>query len=139
MEINKSLRTYRIGCRNLITIDRSKWSKGEWDNEPDFFADFYSDMLIIALRSPAYGHWMGYVLLANFIGDREENKEIEYIKLEESDIDKLDVHGGITFNGDRGLRLFIELQQIDGSPVSINIESETDSIGFDCCHAYDLT
>ncbi|HLC58867.1 MAG TPA: hypothetical protein VJI68_03315 [Candidatus Nanoarchaeia archaeon] len=46
-------------------IDKKKWIRGAWDNEPDAVKFFYQEDLIrlpcLLQRNPALGNWCGYV------------------------------------------------------------------------------
>ncbi len=111
----------------LLGLDRSKWRKGEWDNEPDFYTDIDENtgcrFFIIRMYT---GHLCGYV---------SAPKEHPLFEMHYDD-DKFptpDVHGWITFSA------FVKDWKNEFLPKSIYLNEATWLIGFDCNHADDST
>ena len=95
-----------------LTIDRTDWPAGPWDNEPDqsTWTDPATGLTCVALRRPR-GHWCGYVGLPK-----------THPLHGKDDPPELDVHGGISFTD--------HLKDQD---------PDLWWIGFDCCHAWDFS
>ena len=72
---------------------KPQWGYGPWDNEPDTldWDDEATGLHCYALRN-ALGSWCGYVAVP--IGHRWHGLSFD-------DLPDLDVHGGLTFNGER--------------------------------------
>ena len=71
-------------------VDRSTWSKGEWDKEPENRVDFiHSGFSCFILRGPM-GAWCGYVGVPSThpAYEKDYNDDI---------LEKIDVHGGLTY------------------------------------------
>ena len=123
--------------------DKSKWSRGEWDNEPDKaqWTDEKTGLPCLIVRGPA-GALCGYVGVAE--GHRFFAKEysscIKDPPCEESCYEHspgaaLDVHGGITFSD------FCAEDREQGI-CHIPAEGEPARVywfGFDCAHSGDVS
>jgi hypothetical protein len=44
-----------------LTIDKSKWGDGPWQNEPDRVDWVHAGLACLVLRHPRHGHYCGYV------------------------------------------------------------------------------
>lgn len=110
-----------------IRIDKSKWTRGEWDDEPDR-VDFESHgFACMLLRVPSSGHWCGYVgvpMTHRMAGVHYDDVAIgpnnEYPR----------VHGGLTYS-----------DKCSGRICHIPKPGMPDDVwwfGFDCAHAGDL-
>lgn len=101
------------------TIDRSKWSSGPWDNEPDRVDFEHAGLPCLLLRNP-FGAWCGYAAVPP--GHPLHGTD--------ADDAELDVHGGVTY-ADRCQ-----------SPIChVPKPGEPDDVwwfGFDCAHFRDL-
>jgi len=101
-------------------MKNSDWGKGEWLNEPDMHAiiEFkYKNHTCILTRNFA-GSWCGYVEIPI---DSKYATEIEQ--------DKLNIHGGLTWNSKR-------------LPLTIQLSSDHSNsywLGFDCSHFGDYS
>lgn len=99
-------------------IDKSTWADGPWMTEPDyaFWNMTYQGktMKCFALRHDVTGHWCGYAGVTE--GDPLYGVGYPYIE------DEVYCHGGLTFAG-----------VIDVT------ETNVWWIGFDCCHAGDVS
>jgi len=69
--------------------DKSKWRKGEWDNEPDR-VDFIQHGFACFILRNQLGNWCGYVGVP-------ENHPYYLVKYQDVD-GSLDVHGGLTYS-----------------------------------------
>lgn len=68
-------------------VDRSGWTAGEWDNEPENRVDFvHVGFACFILRGPL-GAWCGYVGVPS-THSLYGNTDVD---------DKVDVHGGVTY------------------------------------------
>ena len=105
---------------DTMPIDRSKWPRGPWDDEPDRaqWLDDATGLHCLAVRQPSMGHWCGYVGLPPGHPWREG---IPYEHEPE-------VHGGITYGP----------SPCDGNICHV-VDGEDDVrwIGFDCAHYRD--
>ena len=109
------------------TVDKSKWPRGEWDNEPDKiqWQDEATGLPCLIVRGPV-GALCGYVGLPpghRYFGVDYDNAEA-------------DVHGGLTFAG--GCQHTSEDKGVCHKPAV----GEPDNVwwlGFDCAHCGDLT
>lgn len=110
------------------TIDKSKWPRGEWDNEPDKaqWKDEETGLPCLAVRNRG-GAWCGYV------GLDESHPEFDKYY---GDV-LVTCHGGLTFGG--------FCQQAEDESVGIcHLPSpgEPDRVywvGFDCAHHGDFS
>jgi hypothetical protein len=68
-------------------LDRSKWGKGEWDNEVDRVDFIHAGFSCFILRN-AIGNWCGYVGVPS--------THSAYGKYYD-EVDVVDVHGGLTY------------------------------------------
>ena len=106
-------------------VDRSNWSKGEWDNEPQNRIDFiHAGFACFMLRGPM-GSWCGYVGVPK--GHPAYEKDYAALECE----DNLDVHGGITY-----------ANKCQGAICHIPQEGMPDDVwwlGFDTAHYQDKT
>jgi hypothetical protein len=117
--------------KEYTTIDKSTWDRGDWDGEPDKvqWQDEATGLPCLAVRHGHYGHWCGYVGVAD--GHPAYEKHYDSVDLSRG------VHGGLTFSEacqpndseDRGI-------------CHIPADSEPDHVwwlGFDCAHYGDLS
>lgn len=115
---------------NYHTFDKSEWPAGEWNNEPDKkqWQDKATGYPCLIVRSKITGALCGYVGVP---------PEHPMYKKDYSDIDVIDVHGGLTFSA----------RCQEGKDESVGIchiadegEDEDDVwwLGFDCSHYQDL-
>lgn len=93
-------------------IDKSSWPEGEWKSEPDHvvWLDTITGYRCIVRRSDVTGALCGYVCVP---------RSHPYHGKSHTDIDDIDVHGGLTYS---------ELCDDTGQWI----------LGFDCSHADDL-
>lgn len=101
---------------------KSDWPKGEWMNECDFHEFEYKGYICVADRKD-HGAWCGYAVLPKehpLVGKELWNNEV------------LQVHGGITQSDDHYTVLS------GGQPKDAKIVRCVWSVGFDCCHAWDI-
>ena len=116
-------------------IDKSKWPRGEWDNEPDKiqWVDLATGLpCLLVRRGPprdnpddCLGHLCGYV------GVPEGHP---YFQVAEDDVD-VSVHGGLTYAA------FCQEEDRDHGICHIAEPGEPDRVwwlGFDCAHFNDL-
>lgn len=111
-------------------IDKSDWTRGAWDNEPDKvqWPDPATGLPCLAVRSPHTGSWCGYV------GVTEDHKWFG-IDYDEAQVD-IDAHGGLTFSN-----FCSEHAEKEQHICHIVEPGEPDRVwwfGFDCAHADDL-
>ena len=127
-------------AKEWTTINKGKWPRGEWDNEPDKaqWPDPVTGMACLAVRNPHIGQWCGYVGIVT--GHR-------YYKLDYSEcpqncdddycghcLDSLvEIHGGVTFAG--------ECRNTEDEAERIcHVDPDGPEVwwfGFDCGHAGD--
>lgn len=109
------------------TIDKSKWPRGPWDDEPDKvqWPDEATGLPCIALRNDWSGHWCGYVGVAP--GHPEYGQSHDNVVYS--------AHGGVNFSA---------MCPPDADPATdvchVPGPGEPDHawwFGFDCCHAWD--
>lgn len=106
------LATYVAQCKEAM----SKLPPGPWDNEPHLFRFKYLGFHCVMIRNPILMHYCGYIGIPNtHPWYRKSQDSIE-----------IDVHGGLTFNGDH-------------LPMGLGLESDSYMwwLGFDCAHAWD--
>jgi len=108
--------------------DRTQWSKGEWDDEPDKvqWTDEETGLVCLAKRNPHMGNWCGYVGVA---------PEHPMYGKDYNDVDA-DVHGGLTYADscqEGPLEMTICHIPESGSPDHLWW------LGFDCGHADDVS
>jgi hypothetical protein len=114
------------------SVDKTKWARGPWDEEPDeaSWTDVATDLPCSIKRHPELGHLCGYVGVT--AGHPYFDKDDIF------DLGDLSVHGGITFTalspaqvrakeGESVLHMFP-----DGH------FEEVRWLGFDCAHAWDI-
>ncbi len=108
------------------TVDKTKWERGPWDNEPDKiqWQDEETGLPCLIVRN-SYGALCGYV------GVPEGHKFYQ----KHYDKCPVDVHGGLTFSG--------MCQPGDEAHHVCHVPGpgEPDHVwwlGFDCAHLYDL-
>ena len=113
-------------------IDKAKWLKGEWQEEPDKvqWQDEKTKLPCIAVRHRTLGHWCGYV------GADKSNKLYGHsFGFEFSEpLGELSVHGGVTHTG--------TCSEDEHGVCHIVEKGEDDDIwwiGFDCAHLYDYS
>lgn len=109
------------------TIDKTKWPRGPWDDEPDKvqWKDKATGLPCIALRQDRLGHWCGYVGVAP--GHCYYGKDHNEVNFE--------AHGGVNFSASC---------EPDADPERdvcyVPGFGESDHVwwfGFDCCHSWD--
>lgn len=113
--------------REYRTLDRSRWSPGPWDSEPDKiqWQDEATGLPCMVRRSPHMGFWCGYVGVPE--GHPAFGQGYDDVTVE--------VHGGLTFaekcsKGDEATSIC----HVPGVGESDNVWW----LGFDCGHAGDL-
>lgn len=110
-----------------ITIDKSTWHQGPWQDEPDKiqWPDPQTGLPCLMVRGPT-GAWCGYVGV--FEGHQYFGKN--------SDDVPVDAHGGLNFSG------YCQQSQHESQGVChVPDAGEPDNVwwlGFDCAHAGDL-
>ncbi len=70
-----------------VTIDKSGWGAGEWQNEPDRLDFIHAGFACMALRHTRFGHWCGYVGVPRehpYYGKPYDEPDVEF-------------HGGLTY------------------------------------------
>ena len=102
-------------------VDRTGWSRGPWDNEPDRIEWRHAGLPCLIVRSDTTGGLCGYVAVPN--GHPCSNGM--------SDLDDLRVHGGVTYTCLGCAGPICHVPQDDES-------TDIFWIGFDCSHAGDL-
>jgi hypothetical protein len=112
--------------RKWTTIDKSSWSRGPWDDEPDKvqWKDEETGFVCLAVRHPDSGHWCGYVGLPESHPGHGQSRD---------EFRSLDVHGLVTFAD------FCQEGPEDSSICHVP-DSGSDKvywIGFDCQHIHD--
>jgi hypothetical protein len=115
--------------KTWTNIDKSKWGRGEWQDEPDKvqWVDEATGLTCLAVRTTHGGHWCGYV------GVPEDHP----FHGKGYDAVDADVHGGLTFAdkcrpSDKGEGFGICHVAGPGEP-------EVWWLGFDCAHSGDLS
>ncbi len=110
-------------------VDKSEWTRGEWDNEPDKkqFLDKKTNLPCLIHRGPG-GAWCGYVGV-------DETHPLFKREYSNDKFPGLDVHGGITFTG-----LCAEKVESNGRGICHVVEPDKKVwwIGFDCAHLGDI-
>jgi len=106
----------------IAIYDKSKWSRGEWDNEPDRVDFIHAGFSCFILRNRT-GNWCGYV----GVPSTHSLYEKDYMEL---NVDIL-VHGGLTY-ADKCRDTICHIPQ-PGMP------DDVWWFGFDTAHANDLT
>jgi|SRR5580765_5055410 len=104
----------------LPNYDKTKWGKGEWDNEPDRKDFIHAGFSCFILRNHT-GNWCGYVGLPN--------THSSYGK-DYGEVD-VDVHGGLTY-----------ANKCAGNICHVPESGMPDDVwwlGFDTAHSGDLT
>lgn len=124
------------------TVDKSTWSRGPWDDEPDKvqWADEATGLACLVVRGP-HGSLCGYVGVPNghpWHGAMYDDVGRYHPK--PADFDEewyLDVHGGLTFSAgcQHGPDPSTGICHIPGP----GEPDDTWWLGFDCAHAGDLT
>lgn len=109
------------------TIDKSKWSRGPWDSEPDHVEFEHVGLPCILHRVGSHsGHWCGYVAVPP--GHRLHGKGYDDAY---SLVDDLNIHGGLTY-----------ASPCQGSICHVPKPGEPDNVwwfGFDCAHLGDIS
>ena len=104
------------------TLDRSQWTHGEWDDEPDKiqWQDATTGYPCLAVRHSYFGHWCGYV----GVGPNHS--------VYQSDYDSVDVtvHGGLTFSS----HCSASDDESTGICHAVENDDKTWWLGFDCAH-----
>jgi hypothetical protein len=104
----------------LPEYDKSKWSHGEWDNEPDRVDFIHAGFSCFILRN-LHGNWCGYVGVP---------KEHPAYSMDMDDI-PVEVHGGVTYKDKCNDHICHTPQE--GMP------DDVEWIGFDTMHRGDLS
>lgn len=116
-------------------FNRSKWDKGEWDNESDFvqWIDPKTQLLCLMNRN-SFGAWCGYVGIPK--GHRHYNEHYDSVEA--------NCHGGLTYSGERKSvdnweDLDITESTIGFSYCNYGKKEYKDLwwVGFDCAHYMD--
>ena len=112
------------------TIDKSAWSRGPWDNEPDKmqWQDEATGLPCIAKRNPRLGHWCGYVGVS----------EVHPLFSQDySAAENTEVHGGLTYSN------FCEANADEAQGICHLPEPGEPAhvwwFGFDCAHCWDIS
>ena len=139
----------RVDAKSLswgTFIDKSKWPRGAWDNEPDRieWRDPKTGMPCLMLRHPRHGHWCGYAALPAdhpWVGQNMYRLATDGTELDGDSWDDpraLKIHGEITAGASRCQP---EPQEDDRHPwhrvCHTPQPGESDDvrwIGFDCGH-----
>lgn len=104
-------------------IDRSKWPRGPWDEEPEDRVEFeHAGLPCLLRRSPGSGGWCGYAA----VPPGHPLHGADY-----GDLGDIEVHGGLTYS-----------DPCAGEICHVPKPGEPDDVwwfGFDCAHAYDRT
>src|SRR5690349_2134282 len=110
------------------TIDKSGWERGEWDGEPDKkqWQDEKTGLPCLIVRG-AYGG-----ALCGYVGVKEGHPAF---KKEYSEVDGIEVHGGLTFSG--------HCRESGDEEEGICHKSDDPApvwwLGFDCAHCWDVS
>ncbi len=102
-------------------VDRSGWTSGPWDLEPDRLDFEHNGIPCLMLRHPTNGNWCGHAAVA--AGHPYHGKEYDDVQAE--------VHGGLTYANHCG-----------GSICHVPKPGDPDEVywfGFDCSHCDDLS
>lgn len=120
-------------------VDKSKWSRGKWDGEPDKmqWTDEATGLPCLIHRGPS-GALCGYVGVAE--GHPAFGLEYDSVRVkapEDSDDEYPDVHGGLTFSD------FCSPEVTDEGRGICHVAGpgEPDRVwwlGFDCAHGWDF-
>lgn len=104
----------------LPTYDKSNWSRGEWDNEPDRVDFIHSGFSCFILRN-TLGSWCGYVGVPethSCFGKDYDNVDV-------------DIHGGLTYSAKC-------YGHICHTPKA-GMPDKVWWLGFDTAHAWDIS
>ncbi len=122
--------------RNEIRIDRSSWSAGLWDSEPDSmeWIDNKTGFHCLAVRNGS-GAWCGYVGIPpshpwyeiNYAGCTKNCGDVMYCNHSPENL--IAVHGGLTYSDGVHGRPWTGLPGFPANPWWF---------GFDCHHAGDI-
>lgn len=112
----------------LYTVDKSGWPEGPWMNEPDvvLFRSKY-DYPCAVIRQPELGHLCGYICVPY---------DHPWASCDQEVLDKIVVHGGITWCSDR-LPSQVDVPQLVENGFD-PIDNHGTWLGFDCHHSGDL-
>ena len=107
--------------------DKSEWLDGPWKQEPDKAQWVHNDLDCLIVRGPS-GALCGYVGVP---------KTHEYFEIDYSNIESVDIHGGLTFSekchpSKKG-EAFGICHTEEGAA-----NKEVWWLGFDCAHAWDI-
>lgn len=112
------------------TIDKSKWPRGPWDDEPDKrqWQDPATGLPCLIVRNARFGNLCGYV------GVDESHP---FFAQEYGEVDMgIEVHGGLTYDG------FCNPGEESEAICHVPGPGEPDHVwwlGFDCAHGFDLS
>lgn len=109
-------------------IDKSKWDRGPWDDEPDKvqWQDVVTGLPCLAVRNEL-GFWCGYVAIT-------EDHPCFELPYDDEKVD-LSCHGGLTFSG------HCSEHNPEHGICHVPAPGEPDNVwwfGFDCGHAFDF-
>ena len=81
-----------------MSVDRTNWPPGPWDDEPDIaeWTDDATGRPCLAVRQPKTGHWCGYVRLPESSPDYGRDEPQLNASLNEGE--EPNVHWGITWS-----------------------------------------
>ena len=114
--------------KSYTTINRSGWSSGPWDDEPDKlqWTDQATQLPCLAVRHLQNGHWCGYVGVAD---------EHPLYNKGYDEVAHIEVHGGLTFSD------FCQPDENEAESIChIPAPGEPERVwwlGFDCAHSRD--
>lgn len=114
--------------------DKARWGDGPWVTEPDKvqWIDAATGLDCLAVRHDRFGHWCGYVGVA----EGHPAFELHYDQAAELLPEDGGVHGGLTYSdfcAENDKEQGICHVALDGRPERIWW------LGFDCCHYLDLS
>jgi len=139
--------TFATAIQEETYIDRSRWPQGIWDKEPDRvrWTDEKTGILCLAVRSPHFGHWCGYVGLqeGHQLHGKDYNHTVpEPLSFKDAKIGKRGIISVVTASlaGEGNVRLDV-LFDVHGSLTFAGTYNKEDPniwwLGFDCSHFQD--
>src|SRR5262245_28942541 len=107
-------------------IDKEKWARGPWDQEPDKvqWSDLETGLPCLVVRHPRLGNWCGYVGVSEdhpWFGQAYYDEQV-----------KIRCHGGLTYSN------FCQPSDKEHGICHVVESGESDKVwwfGFDCCHS----
>lgn len=126
--------------QNTELVDKSRWQRGPWDDEPDRLEwKTAAGLPGLMVRHPRLGHWCGYVAVPpghpchgrseGTDYEKDANGDEDYLKPLPNPVNELNAHGGITYAA-----------ACDGHVCHVPEPGEPDDVwwlGFDCAHSGD--